>query len=295
MNEKCVLLQAKDFLPSNLPIAVLREHNKKWKFNRETRVLYRRDFWKIFYIHSGHGTLVINGKHYSFGPGFLCLIHPDDLTTFELDTDIDLSNILFQKRVIADYLGELKDENDFFSIFDTPSPESSHLIRDQLYLIDSDRKIQALVKEMRREYLRDDQNSGLMLKLHLTELLIRMTRLSSKSFSRKRRDTLVAYVLNQLEKNYMYPFDYHRAADELGITHIHLCNAYRKSCGESIGQTLFRIRIRNAEHLLLETEHTVLEVSTLCGFRDLSYFYRAFRRKNGMSPGDFRRKFALQS
>ena len=148
---------------------------------------------------------------------------------------------------------------------------------------------------MRREYLRDDQNSGLMLKLHLTELLIRMTRLSSKSFSRKRRDTLVAYVLNQLEKNYMYPFDYHRAADELGITHIHLCNAYRKSCGESIGQTLFRIRIRNAEHLLLETEHTVLEVSTLCGFRDLSYFYRAFRRKNGMSPGDFRRKFALQS
>ena len=86
MNEKCVLLKAMDFLPPNLPVAVQRGHNKRSMYNTESRILYRRDFWKIFYIFSGRGTLVINNKHYSFGPGFLCLIRPDDLTTFELDT-----------------------------------------------------------------------------------------------------------------------------------------------------------------------------------------------------------------
>ena len=295
MNEKCVLLKAMDFLPPNLPVAVQRGHNKRSMYNTESRILYRRDFWKIFYIFSGRGTLVINNKHYSFGPGFLCLIRPDDLTTFELDTDIDLSNILFRKREIADFLGELKDENDFFSIFDDDAPEHSSVIRDQLYLIDSDRRILALVKEMRREYLRDDQNSGLMLKLHLVELLIRMTRLSARNFSRKRRDVLAAYVLNRLEQNLNFaePFDYQRAANELGITHFHLCNAYRKSCGETIGETLFRIRMKHAFRLLMETDKTVLEISSLCGFHDLSYFYRAFRKETGTSPGKFRRKYSL--
>lgn len=125
MNEKCVLLKAMDFLPPNLPVAVLRGNNKRSMYNEESNILYRRDFWKIFYIFSGRGTLVINNKHYSFGPGFLCLIRPDDLTTFELDTDIDLSNILFRKREIADFLGELKDENDFSSPSSTTTPRNT--------------------------------------------------------------------------------------------------------------------------------------------------------------------------
>lgn len=183
MNETCVLLKAKDFFPPDLPIAVFRGKNTRAVYNAETRVLYRRDFWKIFYIFAGRGILVINGKRYPLGPGSICLIHPDDLTTFELESDITLSNILFRKKVIADRLSELKDDNDFFSIFEeTPSCRAPAL-RDQLYLIDSNRKIQALVREMRREYLRNDQNSATMLKLYLMELLIRMTRLSARTFS----------------------------------------------------------------------------------------------------------------
>lgn len=295
MNEEYILLRAKDFFQSNLPIAVFRGRNLKSMYNAESHVLYRRDFWKIFYIHSGNGTLVINGKRYPFGPGFICLIHPDDLTTFELESDINLSNLLFRKKVIADRIGELKGDNDFFSIFEDSHPREKNMIRDQLYLINSNRRIQSLVREMRREYLRDDQNSGMMLKLYLTELLIQMTRLSSRTFSRKRRGFMTAYVLSRIEQNYAEPFDYHKAASELGITLIHLCSAYRKECGESIGRTLFRIRIKNAKRLLLETGKSVIEVSCLCGFNDLSYFYRAFKKETGMPPGDFRRKFSLFS
>lgn len=256
MEETCILLRAKDFFSPDLPIAVFRGKNTRAMYNSETHVLYRRDFWKIFYIYSGTGILVINGKRYPFGPGFICLIHPDDLTTFELESDITLSNILFRKKVIADWLGELKGDNDFFSIFEIPHQETRHMIRDQLYLINSNRKIQTLVQEMRREYLLNDPNSVMMLKLYLTELLIRMTRLSSRTFSRKRRSTMIAYVLSRIEQNYMEPFDYQKAAADLGITHIHLCNTYRKEYGESIGQTLFRIRIKNTKRLLLETKKT---------------------------------------
>ena len=57
MNETCVLLKAKDFFPPDLPIAVFRGKNTRAVYNAETRVLYRRDFWKIFYIY--HKCIVI--------------------------------------------------------------------------------------------------------------------------------------------------------------------------------------------------------------------------------------------
>lgn len=51
--------------------------------------------------------------------------------------------------------------------------------------------------------------------------------------------------------------------------------------------------MKHAFRLLMETDKTVLEISSLCGFHDLSYFYRAFRKETGTSPGKFRRKYSL--
>ena len=148
---------------------------------------------------------------------------------------------------------------------------------------------------MRREYLRNDQNSATMLKLYLMEPSDPHDAPQCQNLFRKRRGAMAAYILSRLEQNYMEPFDYRKAASELGITHIHLCSAYRREAGESIGKTLFRIRIKNAKRLLLETEKPVIEICMLCGFHDLSYFYRAFRQETGVAPGIFRKKFALFS
>ena len=68
MNETCVLLKAKDFFPAGSSHRGFRGKNTRAVYNAETRVLYRRDFWKIFYIFAGRGILVINGKRYPLGP-----------------------------------------------------------------------------------------------------------------------------------------------------------------------------------------------------------------------------------
>ena len=77
-------------------------------------------------------------------------------------------------------------------------------MRDQLYLLNANRKIQTLVYEMRKEFLREDCNSIILLKLYLMELLIQMNRQSECQFSPKRRFYLTTYVVLQLEHNCFY-------------------------------------------------------------------------------------------
>ena len=279
------------YFSPGMAIAVYRTWNQAKDFNPGSAVRYRRDFWKISYVEQGSGVFLCNENRYPFGPGFIVLSHPDDLTTVELKTDIRIYNILFLRKTLAGWLDEFGADHDFFGIFYESGPERGK-IRDQLYLLNASRKIEALIREMRKEFLREELNSPMLLRLYLMELLVQMNRLSERQFSRKRRSCLVAYVLSRLENDFQTNFDYRQAAAELGITHVYLCAAYRKETGESIGQTQFRIRLKNAKRLLSESRKSVIEISTLCGFNDLSYFYRAFKKDTGMAPGDFRKQYS---
>ena len=46
-----------------------------------------------------------------------------------------------------------------------------------------------------------------------------------------------------------------------------------------------------AAELLCSTSDSVTEVALACGFGDVSYFGRLFRRQKGKTPGEYRRAF----
>jgi AraC-like DNA-binding protein len=50
-----------------------------------------------------------------------------------------------------------------------------------------------------------------------------------------------------------------------------------------------RIRISRAVDLLQATDGKITEIALECGFRDLSTFYRLFRKLTGQTPADVRR------
>lgn len=256
-------------------------------FEPGCNVRNKRDFWKITYIRHGEGLLITNERPYPFHSGFIFLTRPDDLTTFELQEDVELCNILFFHNTLLPWLNEFGEEDEFFKIFQDSSEQNE--IRAQMYQMNANQKIETLVAEMQREFLREDTCSPHLLKVYLQQLLLQMKRLGERQFTQKRRYNLISYVLSNLEKNYSENFDYHKAASKLGITHIYLCSVYRREMGESIGQTQFRIRLKNAKRLLTESSKSVIEIAAICGFNDLSYFYRSFKKDTGKTPIDFRK------
>jgi AraC family transcriptional regulator, melibiose operon regulatory protein len=65
---------------------------------------------------------------------------------------------------------------------------------------------------------------------------------------------------------------------------------FRRECGMSIWQYLIRLRLSQAQLMLLSTDKTVLAIALESGFGSLARFYAAFTRECGMSPGEFRKR-----
>ena len=61
-----------------------------------------------------------------------------------------------------------------------------------------------------------------------------------------------------------------------------------KTTGITIVQYLTVVRIRQAARLLRETDLAVTEISDRCGFGDVTYFEKVFRRLRGMTPRQYR-------
>jgi AraC family transcriptional regulator len=67
-----------------------------------------------------------------------------------------------------------------------------------------------------------------------------------------------------------------------------LAEAYRKTVGEGLGETVMRRRVEAAANLLRETDLPTAEVAVATGFCDQSHMIRAFRKWLGRRPAQVR-------
>ena len=72
-----------------------------------------------------------------------------------------------------------------------------------------------------------------------------------------------------------------------------LCHLFKAEVGTSPTQYLKRIRMENAQHLLMNTFLSVKEIMTSVGINDQSHFVRDFKKIFGTTPAEYRKRHAL--
>ncbi|WP_255689004.1 helix-turn-helix domain-containing protein [Pseudocitrobacter corydidari] len=75
---------------------------------------------------------------------------------------------------------------------------------------------------------------------------------------------------------------------EFGMAKRTLQRRFSKYTGVSPQQYLARVRLLQSRYLLRFTTDSVSDIAVRCGFGDVSYFSRAFRRQFGISPNQCR-------
>jgi AraC-like DNA-binding protein len=81
-----------------------------------------------------------------------------------------------------------------------------------------------------------------------------------------------------------------RTAARLNVSLSVFCRSFKEHCGRSFKAYLQEQRLVAAERLLIESESALSYIGAEVGFKDPNFFSRAFRRKNGLSPSEFREK-----
>ena len=279
------------FFSKDFPFHVCRMEHRPHDYNDSMRC--QREFWKVIYVVSGHGEKVINDRVYPLSAGSLFVIHPDDKTTFHIQSEsIVIYNVIFMPELIAEGIKELKSNFDFFAIFGNDF-QSSPDYREMLYILDSSREIEQLIRKMDKEYRSEAPNYRNMIKLYLQALLIMISRLSFRKVRQGKHRNVVEYIDHIIKTHYHEEFDFDFLSGQIGLNKNYISRLYRKTTGTTITAALLKYRLECAEKLLRSSSRNRAEICYECGFNDLSYFYRAFKSATGLNPGQYRKKFGL--
>ena len=96
-------------------------------------------------------------------------------------------------------------------------------------------------------------------------------------------------MLSCIHQNYGEALSVDDIARAASISQREAFRAFRKVLGTTPALYLSRHRVNVAARLLRETERSVADIATACGFSTPNYFCKVFRDVMGQSPRDYRR------
>jgi len=100
--------------------------------------------------------------------------------------------------------------------------------------------------------------------------------------------TLAALITDYLQTHLDEPVTLDRLAEEFNSSKAQITKAFRAEKGETPSQTLSRLRLTHAKHLLQNTDRTISQIAYAAGYQDLAGFSHFFKKHTEYSPSEFR-------
>ena len=98
----------------------------------------------------------------------------------------------------------------------------------------------------------------------------------------------VARALDFIHENWSRPLTVREIARRAGLSPNWLSASFAKQVGIPVSAYIREIRLRQAAHLLRETDSPIQEIASYIGMPDNNYFSRCFRVRYGVSPTAYR-------
>ncbi|WP_347160077.1 AraC family transcriptional regulator [Pontibacter chitinilyticus] len=122
-----------------------------------------------------------------------------------------------------------------------------------------------------------------------------MRTLSNSSFTTDK----FSYYSRRIEKAFEYMQTYYDKdialadlAKVVNMPEVSFSRFIKKRTGKTFIESLNEIRLGHAARMLIDTTETISEISYKCGFNNLSYFNRIFKREKGCTPKEFRQNYS---
>ena len=102
----------------------------------------------------------------------------------------------------------------------------------------------------------------------------------------------MAHVRRYLEDNYMFDISLDSVGEILHISPAYLSAQFKKYQKMNFLDCLTELRINAAKELLNDPFRSSAEVASMVGYEDASYFARAFKKRTGVTPTQYRKQAA---
>ena len=240
----------------------------------DMKTSHYHDGYEIYYLVNGNVRYFLDNKVYDLIPGDVILIPPNTLHKTNVTSDFPAERLLID--FTKDFLK--KEESDpIFKCF------KNH------YVNKSENYINYLT-QIEKEFNNQDEYSENIIKSLLNILLSKLSRVSGNTKSNVSSSPLIEKILSYINANFSEELTLQLLANEFSISKNYLSKLFKVETGFGFSEYLTITRIKKAEHMLISTTMSISEIAFSCGFHDSNYFSYVFKKTNGNSPLQYRKK-----
>ena len=245
---------------------------------------HRHDFYHLFWIESGNGTFVSDGRSYPLTRGSLIFVSPGQVHAWKCNDTLKGYVLCFEPASLfsgSDRPYRLLHDLAQFSA--TTKDRATFQVAGSTYRI-----LRVAFKNLADEFHGSAEFRCDMVRSQITALLIRLHRLclSTPSVEAQGYSThLTNRFLSLLEKEAgkLQRARYYTSA--LSVSPRVLVDAVLAETGKSPSAWIRDRSLLEARRLLIYTDLTISEIAYRLNFRNVSYFVRFYRRLAGVPPG----------
>ncbi|WP_353511676.1 helix-turn-helix domain-containing protein [Vallitalea longa] len=95
--------------------------------------------------------------------------------------------------------------------------------------------------------------------------------------------------MDYIENNYVHTIKLEELADIVHVNSSYLSRLFRKETGETLTNTITKIRIEKSKQLLKACDDKTYKIASMVGFEDAAYFSHIFKKHTGLSPSEYRK------
>lgn len=244
---------------------------------------------ELIYVQQGGYQILVNGVSYSLGEGDSLLIHPWHIHTTICPPDVQaLLGVLKFDLSLLRFAGGTPEETEFLGRLDANLPPHCFPAP-----VAEDCGLLGLLSRVFWELKEQKDGAALAVRLFIGEAILRLLRFSGPPEPKSAGTGFV---------NRFYPvFRYmeeHFAEQMTASDILPLCNLsysrfavlFRQFTGCTFTDYLNRYRIARAQQLLQNPEFSISQAAEHCGFLDICYFDRMFRKYVGAPPSVWRKQ-----
>ena len=253
-------------------------HESAIEFSTGDRLQYAMHMHReieLYYLIDGCNTVNFSGIEHTMTSGEIAIAFPNEPHSYHGDNN-------------AKHLVFIADPDlcpDFSSVFRHYRPEFPFLKTEETS--PDLRAVLNILIAMKKDPVPDTK----LLKGYLTVILFRiMEQLPLISEQKITKRDLTSKVIYHLMQNYQNSISLESVAEALRVSKYEVSRIFSKQIKMGFNQYLNRMRLEQAVHQLISTEHSVTEIAFSCGFESLRTFYRVFAEQYKVSPLQYRRE-----
>lgn len=235
---------------------------------------------EILYCTEGKGNVMCSGKNYDFCPGDIFIVNSENTHMITADETVKYHCIIIDHSFLQSSCIDVSKTEFCALICD------SHLIKLYMEIVD-------LLKT--EDYTETDFKIDIRIKVLSLILYLNQNYVYAygKEAMSKATSGYCRKAIEYIRKNFAKPLTVDEIAEECVINKAYLSRVFKKETNKTLVEFLNIIRCNEAKKLINQGI-SIKESAFSCGFDNLSYFSRTYKKYMGYMPSEEKRKSLSQ-